>query len=642
MSISDSDRQRYRELQDELEQKTAEFDGSLAANNDVLRTLIETEGLLKKVANTEVKDRAERLQMEEQASEALGGVRVTIDGLIDGVYERFERSMDEHVENPIAIAERLEIVHRQIENVLVPPGQQEVQMGDGTAEWEEARFEGRVAHLIRALQEREIYTDDIVMTVGTVDERMIRQMSYALIEVPKIGAEVLVCNQVSEATFVSRTHRSLATYMAHTKEALGQELGLVRIVCHDLDSWGTDVIEAMFEGWDGEGRQVNVQDMVEMRSVLQEKYTAEEWANFTQRQRREIRVLGMGLSKIARIFGVSGHPREDRYAHIELGAKIFGEDDQHINKIFTKIRTDRDRKNSMGNDAQKWKDAVKDSATSTYTAKQWLDLTYEEKGKLEVEGKKLGALATLFGLKGNPRDDRVLYLELTSRIFGKNNPTILAAKKVLEKKQEGDNEMGDDREKWRSAVQKQYSLDEWMKLSSSDGRKQVKVKGKKVPALATIFGVNGNARDDRCVYLELGIAIFGDKNQVVAKELALEEQRREKRERRKEAAKKMGTNTEEWKKVLAEKYSAQQWVSMTQTIKKDVEVNGRKLRAIASIFSIDGNPVSNHDVHIQIAARIFGADDPAIRAAMEKHQVERKPKPADNEGGQEDSISTSL
>src|SRR5690606_21285793 len=71
------------------------------------------------------------------------------------------------------------------------------------------RTEPRLAALITHLRNngingQSIYIDDLVITKGAVHKDMMRQHPYAIVQIPRLDAEIAVCDQIGETTFVKR------------------------------------------------------------------------------------------------------------------------------------------------------------------------------------------------------------------------------------------------------------------------------------------------------------------------------------------------------------------------------------------------------------------------------------------------------
>ena len=252
-------------------------------------------------------------------------------GTINDILDLASKSFRNAMENPKTLGEKLQklsIVHNTVDDVLLPPGAQPVTLGDGVSEWKEPLFEPRTERLIEALHANGIYTDDLIVTTGNVTDSMMRKASYSLIEIPRIGKEVLVCDQVGEATFVSSKHIGLPAYLSTEKEDLLGLPGVTRIVSRGLGKWEADVIAELLKDVSaGETKKIDVKNVEEVRRAILEKYpTGKEWMEMTLKQKETIRISGCGLRAIATKLGLhlERSPCDYLYEHALLGQVVYG------------------------------------------------------------------------------------------------------------------------------------------------------------------------------------------------------------------------------------------------------------------------------------------------------------------------------
>jgi hypothetical protein len=67
----------------------------------------------------------------------------------------------------------------------------------------EVKTEPRLAWALAALKTLRIYGDDLIVRVGRVDADMMREHPYIVLEIPRIGKQIILCEQVGNRTFVS-------------------------------------------------------------------------------------------------------------------------------------------------------------------------------------------------------------------------------------------------------------------------------------------------------------------------------------------------------------------------------------------------------------------------------------------------------
>lgn len=126
----------------------------------------------------------------------------TVSGLLGLAGRRFAEALSKQK------AEELlrKIAIRKVGGAFFPPGKRSITEQNGTHGSKEEIFFPRLRVLIGALQEKKVFLDDILL--WEEDEREAqkrgRQVPYTLVEIPRIGRrQLMVCDQVGEATFVS-------------------------------------------------------------------------------------------------------------------------------------------------------------------------------------------------------------------------------------------------------------------------------------------------------------------------------------------------------------------------------------------------------------------------------------------------------
>ena len=213
--------------------------------------------------------------------------------------------------------------------------------------------------------------------------------------------------------------------------------------------------------------------MEEVREIIIEKFTPKSWAKLTIAQRggRNFADSGMGIRAIATIFGAAENPLYNSENHHALGRIIWGIEE-------------------YGDPEQEEREHVRAILMNTYTPETWIAIDRKGKEKICVEGKHIKAISTLFG--GSPSEflnyDQFLFLG--RKIWG-DHPVFL------------------EKERYLKSIQSTYSADSWASFTSYQ-RAELKVEGKGLHALCSIFGIEGNAKSNHEHFLALGRAIWGD------------------------------------------------------------------------------------------------------------------------------------
>jgi len=214
------------------------------------------------------------------------------------------------------------------------------------------------------------------------------------------------------------------------------------------------------------------------------------------------------------------------------------------------------------------------------TAVEWAAIKRSKKTKFRIGGIGLIAIARRFSVDGDPIKNQSLYLELGRKIYGAHpaleeitNEEIIA--KIKEKKPTA--------AKWASMKQSEKAKFEIGEMW--------------LTAIATRFGVKGNAISNRSDHLELGRKIYGE--HPALEELTIEM---------------LIAN------IKKAKSTADKWTAMDYSEKRKFKIGGIGLKAIASRFGLDGDPRDNHSIHLELGRKIYGAH-PVFQAKESKSSL---------------------
>lgn len=127
---------------------------------------------------------------------------------------------------------------------------------------------------------------------------------------------------------------------------------------------------------------------------LRTRWSAASWAGMTRREKAATKIDGFALQSIATIFGVEGNPCNSLPAHLALGTAIYGRDCSEVRRRF-----------------------ISDRIRRRFALAEWNDMTAARKRRLKVEGLGMKALATSFGVKGDPVNLHAAHLLLGRTIW---------------------------------------------------------------------------------------------------------------------------------------------------------------------------------------------------------------------------------
>jgi ribosomal protein S8 len=117
--------------------------------------------------------------------------------------------------------------------------------------------------------------------------------------------QILICNEVGEATFISHAILSRRTFFQSTKDDL-LGMGLERIVYGP--TWGEQLTASLFREGEEPQKKVNVRDREEMRKLITASITSQKWLGLNSNERVALCFSGKRLSAIGNLFGINGRP----------------------------------------------------------------------------------------------------------------------------------------------------------------------------------------------------------------------------------------------------------------------------------------------------------------------------------------------
>ncbi|MCB0331636.1 MAG: hypothetical protein KDD70_18320, partial [Bdellovibrionales bacterium] len=456
----------------------------------------------------------------------------------------------------------------------------------------------KLQQLISGLPRVGVFKEDLAVEIGAAQSRVLRGSPYMLLTIKSLDKEILVCNQHGEATFVSDTCRGVEFYSSRSKGDLKKTEGIHTVCYRNGDQWFAQIVSHLFPKA-GPDRcatpllEVDVVPEVVLRVREDPNMTAEVWANMKQRERNAYKAPGtkVGLRGLASQIGVKGSPTTNSAVYYELGIRIFGPDPLLVQKRDESLQEQSDRK--LPADELKRR-ILEDGAM---TAEDWCNMNRAESRSFRVPGTRIAllALSTRLGIKGDPNANLAAFYETGIEIFGR--------KKILvEKLGEAAQRLDDARLAKEEILEKikadpEMDQERWIQMSIEE-RRQYRVPGTALSLyqINKTFHLSGRPTDSKALHLELGEAIFG-KGSLVSHELAKEEA----------VLKAQNLDARVLRDVITNQMTYDDWNSMSQRDKTKYKVPGTKLglNRVARKFSVSGNPVANHQVHLELGKAIF-------------------------------------
>lgn len=250
-----------------------------------------------------------------------------------------------------------------------------------------------------------------------------------------------------------------------------------------------------------------------------------------------------------------------------------------------------------------------------YTPELWVKMGPKERKFVAVRHRKIYAISKVFGVTGSPQNEKESFLEVGAHIFGEGNPTIAKVLETYRANRSKQKELNNDPALWRMEIRKVVPTSaEWLAMVASQ-RKEFHVHGLGLFALFTIFGNEGNPSNFLDDHIILGACIYGESDPNIAPLLPEARQRRKARHE-------LGKDPKKWKVAFKAVYpDAKSWLALSWEQRKTLEILGFGTRALGTILGLQKGYTETHEMHVQLGALIYGANDPDIAKALKEIQI---------------------
>lgn len=224
------------------------YDGSAVKYEAYLAAVIAFENILKTQILHLPQGRGIPVEVEQELLTAVFGERSasrrTIDALLDHTNARYTHIIQQALRDK---EHQSEVYYHTLPGVLLPPGQGQITTGTGEGNgFEQPTFKPRLEALLLLLKNHGIHLDHIGIFEGGLLPNQLRQASYRLVELSSPLAQILICDQVGEATFVIRPRLSRETLLSLTKEQLQTQHPTMVTRVIDSSTWDAKIIQALF------------------------------------------------------------------------------------------------------------------------------------------------------------------------------------------------------------------------------------------------------------------------------------------------------------------------------------------------------------------------------------------------------------
>jgi phospholipid N-methyltransferase len=129
------------------------------------------------------------------------------------------------------------------------------------------KTEPRLAMLIEHLRNegingKSIYTDNLVITRGTVSKDMMRTHPYHIVQIPHLDMEVAVCDQIGETTFAKKGTVGPVFWDSLTKDQLKAREDVIHVDRHNDRQWWNEIASFLSGHSDPKAEPINLKSWI--------------------------------------------------------------------------------------------------------------------------------------------------------------------------------------------------------------------------------------------------------------------------------------------------------------------------------------------------------------------------------------------
>lgn len=316
--------------------------------------------------------------------------------------------------------EALGVQAEELEGEILQAGEGNFkESGEGESESTfEVKRADKFLQLMEILRLKGIDAKEVIVRRGKVAKKSARRLSYYIVEIPKLNKQVLICDEIGETTFVVHGILPKEDFLLTRKPDLIKKHSdkVISVDYRSYDFWSSALKKELFERVNPPTTKAEIANADEMRKAVLEVCDSKKWLEMGDREKSEFRAGGRKLSEIAKFFDVKAANVKNELPFLELGAKIFGEDDENIGPALKKSRFNMTMREKLKEDPTLWAEEIR----KLHNPEEWAKMRVEEREKLDIFGRKLNRVARIFGVEGNPVQVNTVHFELGLAIFGEN------------------------------------------------------------------------------------------------------------------------------------------------------------------------------------------------------------------------------
>lgn len=323
----DPERETYRHALAVALNEARKFDGTEASADQVIDAAAEFERVVREILD--IDEGAVPEESEHEVAEVFDASLeyASVDGLIDQAVDVFKRKIERKMNE-------LNLRRKQMDKQFFPPGDLLKKDGEGEGAREtQSRIVPRLPLLLPELMRRQIYLDDIVIYEGKIESNQWRNSPYYILEIPRLRAQILICDEVGEQTYLVKDLMSPDVYAEKTKSDLLESFPAKVTPIRFQKKWATLLCDELFkENVIAPKVSLDYRDQLK-EDILRQYPNPETWMAQSTKARRSLTSLGRKLISIASHLGAD--PSWQPYLYVDflkLGRLIYGAENPVLNE----------------------------------------------------------------------------------------------------------------------------------------------------------------------------------------------------------------------------------------------------------------------------------------------------------------------
>jgi len=253
LSISDVQKSELETICQELNQELLDFSDILDTNS-LLERIVSLEVFIKDLSGIAEASKLkvadyDRLEAELFKKIGVSSLISVSNALNDAVETSLRLLKDEHSIGKIS--QYFDVNFSEIEGVILKPDKiDDILKSSDSGEKFEIKYQARIQSVLQGLLDNGVDSKAISIVSGNILDTQVRKVSYSIIRIKDYDGDLLVCNQVGEASFYLKKSREDSFYAVSGKEVIKDQDDCSILICRKLSSWSNDAVNLLLKDQD--------------------------------------------------------------------------------------------------------------------------------------------------------------------------------------------------------------------------------------------------------------------------------------------------------------------------------------------------------------------------------------------------------